>query len=45
MDMGWEVAVALPAVFEYEKSFVQDPNVKPGQDFDGYPEPPAQATA
>ncbi|MGZ5402954.1 MAG: sulfatase-like hydrolase/transferase [Aeromicrobium sp.] len=44
MDMGWELAVALPAVFEYEKSFAQYPNIKPGQDFDGYPEPgPATA--
>ena len=31
MDMSWELAVALPAVFEYEKSFAQYPNIKPGQ--------------
>lgn len=37
MDMGWELAVVLPPVFEYEKSFAQFPNIKPGQEFEGYP--------
>jgi arylsulfatase len=37
MDIGWEAAVVLPAVFEYEKSFAQYPNIKPGQEFTGYP--------
>jgi hypothetical protein len=37
MDIGWEAGVVLPAVFEYEKSFAQYPNIKPGQEFTGYP--------
>ena len=37
MDVGWEAAVVLPVVFEYEKSFAQYPNIKPGQEFTGYP--------
>ena len=36
MDMGWELAVVLPPVFEYE-SFAQYPNIKPGREFEGYP--------
>ena len=43
MDIGWEAGVVLPVVFEYEKSFAQYPNIKPGQEFNGYPAkvPPA----
>ncbi len=37
MDIGWEAAVVLPVVFEYEKSFDQYPNIKPGEEFTGYP--------
>lgn len=36
MDIGWEVAFVLPAVFEYEKSLAQYPNIKPGEEFTGY---------
>ncbi len=36
MDIGWEMAVVLPAVFEYMKSFAQYPNIKPGEEFTGY---------
>ena len=39
--MGWEVAVVLPAVAEYEKSIAEYPNIKPGAEFDGYPAPKA----
>ncbi|MGC1649413.1 MAG: hypothetical protein WA741_26615 [Candidatus Sulfotelmatobacter sp.] len=31
MDIGWELAVVLPPVFQYEKSFAQFPNIKPGE--------------
>ena len=43
MDIGWEAAVVLPVVYEYEKSFGQYPNIKPGEEFTGYPAnvPPA----
>ena len=43
MDIGWEAAVVLPVVYEYEKSFDQYPNIKPGEEFTGYPAnvPPA----
>ena len=27
----------MKSVIEYEKSFAQYPNIKPGQEFDGYP--------
>jgi arylsulfatase len=36
MDIGWEMAVVLPPVFQYEKSFAQYPNIKPGEEFTGY---------
>lgn len=36
LDMGWELAIALPAFMEYEKSFAEYPNITPGQEFDGY---------
>jgi hypothetical protein len=43
MDIGWEAAVVLPVVYEYEKSFGHYPNIKPGEEFTGYPAsiPPA----
>ena len=43
MDIGWVAAVVLPVVYEYEKSFGQCPNIKPGEEFTGYPAnaPPA----
>jgi arylsulfatase len=36
MDIGWEMAVVLPAVFEYMQSFARYPNIKPGEEFTGY---------
>jgi hypothetical protein len=33
------MAVVLPPIFQYEKSFAQYPNIKPGEEFKGYPEP------
>lgn len=43
MDIGWEAAVVLPVVYEYEKSFDQYPNIEPSEEFAGYPAnvPPA----
>ena len=37
MDMGWEFGVIMQSVMEYEKSIAEYPNIKPGQEFDGYP--------
>jgi hypothetical protein len=39
MDIGWEMAVVLPPVFQYEKSFAEYPNIKPGEEFTGYKKP------
>ena len=39
MDIGWEMAVALPPAFQYERSFAQYPNIKPGEEFTGYKAP------
>jgi len=39
MDIGWEMAVVLPPVFQYERSFAQYPNIKPGEEFTGYKTP------
>lgn len=36
MDIAWMFSVALQAVGEYEKSIAQYPNIKPGQEFNGY---------
>jgi arylsulfatase len=36
MDMGWEYGVVLGPATEYEKSFAEYPNIKPGQGFEGY---------
>jgi hypothetical protein len=41
MDIGWEIAVVLPAAAAYEKSIAEYPNIKPGAEFDGYPAPKA----
>jgi len=39
LDMGWMFGIVLRAVAEYEKSVAQYPNIKPGEDFTGYPKP------
>ena len=36
MDIGWEMGVVLPPLFQYMKSFAQYPNIKPGEEFTGY---------
>lgn len=36
LDMGWMFGIALAIVEEYEKSIAKYPNIKPGQEFDGY---------
>jgi len=38
METGWMFAPALRAIGEYQKSVAQFPNIKPGQEFDGYKE-------
>ena len=37
MDIGWMFELILPYVAEYEKSIAEYPNVKPGEEFKGYP--------
>jgi len=37
MDIGWMLEILLPFVFEYQKSIAQYPNIKPGEEFKGYP--------
>ena len=36
LDMGWMFGVAFRIVGEYKKSIAQYPNIKPGEEFDGY---------
>jgi hypothetical protein len=38
MDMGWMFGVIWKFVVEYEKSVAQYPNIKPGEEFQGYGE-------
>jgi arylsulfatase len=45
MDAGWELGVVLGPAAEYLKSFAEYPNIKPGEEFDGYPAPAAAAGA
>ncbi len=39
MDNGWMFELILPFVAGYEKSIAQYPNIKPGEEFAGYPKP------
>jgi hypothetical protein len=36
MDMGWMLGVALKFVADYQKSIAQYPNIKTGEEFNGY---------
>jgi arylsulfatase len=36
LDMGWMIGVTLGYVAEYNKSIARYPNIKPGQEFNGY---------
>ena len=36
MDCGWMFELILPYVAQYEKSLAQYPNIKPGEEFNGY---------
>ena len=38
LDMGFVFGILLKPVVEYEMSVVEYPNIKPGEDFDGYKE-------
>ena len=42
LDMGWMFGIALTVVEEYEKSLEKYPNIKPGQEFNGYKQTPAK---
>ena len=37
MDMGWMLAPAFQEIAAFNASLAKYPNIKPGQDFDGYP--------
>ena len=39
MDVGWMFFLIMPFIAEYEKSIAQYPNIKPGEEFKGYPTP------
>ena len=39
LDMGWMFGVTFRAIAEYQKSIAQYPNIKPGEEFAGYPRP------
>jgi arylsulfatase len=39
LDAGWMFGVAFRAIVEYEKSIARYPNIKPGEEFNGYPKP------
>ena len=36
MDMTWMLGAALKSVAEYQKSVAAFPNIKPGEEFEGY---------
>ena len=36
MDNGWMFEMILPFIAEYQRSIVQYPNIKPGEEFTGY---------
>jgi hypothetical protein len=36
MDMGWMLGVALGFVAEYQTSIAAYPNIKAGEEFEGY---------
>ena len=36
MDMGWMLGVALKFVIYYQKSIAKYPNIKTGEEFNGY---------
>ena len=37
MDIGWMLEPVFPAVVEYERSIAKYPNIRPGEEFAGYP--------
>jgi hypothetical protein len=39
MDMGWMLGVALKFVGDYHESIAQYPNIKTGEEFEGYERP------
>jgi arylsulfatase A-like enzyme len=45
MDMTWEFGVVMGPAADYLKSFAEYPNIKPGEEFNGYPVSPSPAAA
>jgi arylsulfatase len=43
MDNGWIAELVFPFAGEYQKSIAEYPNIKPGEEFTGYPKPIASA--
>ncbi len=41
LDMGWMLGVVLSAAADYEQSTARYPNIRPGQEFNGYAVAPA----
>ena len=39
MDIGWMFEMAFPFLAEYQKSIIQYPNIRPGEEFTGYAKP------
>ena len=39
LDMGWMFGVVYPAIVEYNTSIAKYPNIRPGEEFQGYPTP------
>jgi hypothetical protein len=44
LDMGWMIGIAMQPIGEYEKSIAEYPNIKPGEEFTGYPAKGAAAS-
>ena len=39
LDMGWMLGVVYQAIVEYNTSIAKYPNIRPGEEFNGYPAP------
>jgi hypothetical protein len=45
MDMGWMLGIALKFVADYQKSIAEYPDIKTGEEFEGYPVTTLRPTA
>jgi len=43
LDMGWMFGLTFHPIAEYERSVAQYPNIKPGEEFTGYKQPPPKS--